>query len=201
MHILMTDVMTCPRCGPAFGLILLADRVTERRVESGVLGCANCREQYPIRGGTARFTEASAERAADAAGATDMERLAALIGIAQGPATILIAGPAAEGAAAVAAMLDNVEVAAIGGGAAGAAGTGGVSRIDAADRLPLASGRMAGVALTGAAAARLLEEGARVASVTGRLVLEPAPADAAQRLERAGMRIIAQERDTVVAVR
>ena len=46
MHILLTDVVTCPRCGPEFGLILLADRFEERRVMQGRLGCPNCREEY-----------------------------------------------------------------------------------------------------------------------------------------------------------
>ena len=49
MHILLTDALTCPRCGPEFGLIVLADRTHERRVQSGSLGCANCREKYPVR--------------------------------------------------------------------------------------------------------------------------------------------------------
>ena len=48
MHILVTDRLACSRCGPAFGLVLLADRLENRRVLSGHLGCANCRERYPI---------------------------------------------------------------------------------------------------------------------------------------------------------
>lgn len=51
MHILLTDILACPRCGPEFGLVLLADRVEDRRVLEGRLGCPNCREQYPIAGG------------------------------------------------------------------------------------------------------------------------------------------------------
>ena len=43
MHILLTDTLTCPRCGPDFGLILLAERIEGRRVMDGHLGCANCR--------------------------------------------------------------------------------------------------------------------------------------------------------------
>ena len=51
MHILLTDALTCPRCGPEHGLILLADAIEERRVVSGKLGCPNCRTTFPIAGG------------------------------------------------------------------------------------------------------------------------------------------------------
>ena len=49
MYILLTDALTCPRCGPEFGLLVLADRMEERRVIEGRLGCANCRSAFPIR--------------------------------------------------------------------------------------------------------------------------------------------------------
>jgi uncharacterized protein YbaR (Trm112 family) len=53
MHILLTDRLACPRCGPEFGLILLAHHVRDRRVLEGDLGCPNCRETYPVREGFA----------------------------------------------------------------------------------------------------------------------------------------------------
>ena len=55
MHIVLTDVLTCPRCGPSFPLILLANRVENRRVLDGVLGCANCREKYPVQDGLGKL--------------------------------------------------------------------------------------------------------------------------------------------------
>ena len=51
MHLLLTDRLTCPRCGPEFGLVLLADRLEDRRVLEGALGCPNCRDRYPVRDG------------------------------------------------------------------------------------------------------------------------------------------------------
>jgi uncharacterized protein YbaR (Trm112 family) len=53
MHILLTDRLACPRCGPEFGLVLLAHEVRDRRVLEGDLGCPNCREVYPVREGFA----------------------------------------------------------------------------------------------------------------------------------------------------
>jgi uncharacterized protein YbaR (Trm112 family) len=53
MHILLTDVLACPRCGPEFGLIVLADVIEERRVRNGRLGCPNCRNSYEVADGVA----------------------------------------------------------------------------------------------------------------------------------------------------
>jgi uncharacterized protein YbaR (Trm112 family) len=259
MHILLTDILTCPRCGPAFGLILLAEQTAGRRVLQGVLGCANCRERYPVRDGAIFFAGAprnaggtadaggagaagaaadaadaagasdasDAADAADAAGASDADpagrgaagdrdralqdeqavRLAALMGVTGGRGYVLLTGPAAAHARALAALLEGVEVVtAVLAGPEPAApparlAEAGVSPMTVAARLPLASGRVAGVVLSGAAADTLLEEGARVTAPLGRLVLDGAPADAAERLRAAGLRVLLHEADTVLAGR
>ena len=201
MHILLTDILTCPRCGPGFGLILLADRVEHRRVRTGRLGCSNCREKYEIRDGTVDFgaTMERVDQAVDDAGA---ERLAGLLGVTRGPAFLLLAGPAAAHAAAIAGMLDDVEVLTINNAGAESDPAPGVNRIfTGGPQLPIASAKIAGVALTGPTADALLDEGARAVSPGGRLVLDPAPPDAAERLVRHGMRIAAQQDGTAVAVR
>lgn len=200
MHILLTDILTCPRCGPGFGLILLADRAEERRVIEGVLGCSNCREKYPVREGIADFG-APPETVLAVQDAAAAERLAAILGVTHGPGFMLLAGPAAAHAGALAAMIPDVEVVTLGAAAAVDDGAG-INRVYAAGpQLPIASGKVAGVALSGAAAEALLDEGARTVSPVGRLVLDPAPADAAERLLRHGMRIVAQQDGIAVAVR
>ena len=197
MHIVLTDILACPRCGPQFGLVLLADRVEDRRVDAGVLGCSNCREKYPIRSGVIDFGGSAEVVLPDAP--VD-ERLAALLGVTHGPAFVLLAGPARAQAASLAALIDELEVVTIDG--AGATTRPGVNPLLVeGSRLPIVSMKVSGVALTGTAADALLEEGARVTAATGRLVLEPAPADAAERLARSGLRVAAQQNDTVVAVR
>ena len=105
MHILLTDVVVCPRCGPEFGLILLADRIVERRVLEGRLGCPNCREQYEVSGGRLDLSTPGTVRGA--AGSPDASdpavseletvpdpgvRIAALLGVTHGPAYVLLAG-------------------------------------------------------------------------------------------------------------
>jgi uncharacterized protein YbaR (Trm112 family) len=228
VHILLTDILTCPRCGPEFGLILLAERMVERRVLEGALGCSNCREKYPIRGGAVHFAEphaggpagtetravqddaaAAIDAAAAGTDADDALRLAALMGVTHGPAYVLIAGPAVVRAARVGSLVEGLEVITatmadaadvVPTPAPPGAGVAAVSRLVIAARLPLASARLAAVALTGAAADSLLEEGARVLGPLGRLVLEPAPSDATVRLTAAGLRVLAQEAGTIVAV-
>ncbi len=53
MDLRLTDLLACPRCGPPHGLVLLADRVEDRRVLEGVLGCPNCRGRWTVRAGLA----------------------------------------------------------------------------------------------------------------------------------------------------
>jgi uncharacterized protein YbaR (Trm112 family) len=138
MHILLTDALTCPRCGPDFGLILLAERTEARRVASGHLGCPNCRSQYPIRNGVADLrlgASASAESAESSAspesavstvsahssssaedGGGDggaAVRLAALMGLAGASGLVLIAGPGARHASAVSALVPELETIAV----------------------------------------------------------------------------------------
>jgi uncharacterized protein YbaR (Trm112 family) len=225
VHILMTDILTCPRCGPRFGLILLADRMHERRVLDGALGCSNCREKYPVRDGIVDFTDAGVP-AGDVAGAAMHEggssrvdnaedgdgaeggdgalRLAALMGVTGGPGYVLLAGAAAAHAGAISGFIEDVEVVTVSGFPAASslpvAPGSSVSRLAVAASLPLADARMAGVVLAGDAADALLEEGARVLSPLGRLVVEPAPADATPRLQAAGLRVLVQEGATLIAV-
>src|SRR5690606_34919244 len=101
MFLPLTDLLTCPRCGPEYGLILLADRIEDRRVLAGALGCPRCHTRYPITAGLADLrlreaeepaeqtesegTSASAgESAAEGSDREEAVRLAALLGLAEG---------------------------------------------------------------------------------------------------------------------
>ncbi|MEX0890923.1 MAG: hypothetical protein WEB88_02055 [Gemmatimonadota bacterium] len=227
MHIVATDLLTCPRCGPSFGLILLADRVSERRVLAGMLGCSNCRERWPITGGLARLGTGVAPWAEGArgdapgrppgharprvpldgdahAGGADADSggtWAALMGVTQGPAFVLVAGGAVAVAGAVADLVERLEVLAVGPGAADLPERAGVSRLEAGARLPLATGKIAAATLTGPAADAWLEEASRALRPTGRLVLSPVPLDADARLAAAGCRVMAREATTLIALR
>lgn len=207
MHILLTDLLSCPRCGPEFGLILLADRIEERRVLEGVLGCANCRERYPVRGGFGELRPAASAvpqgpAAVEPGGREEAFRLAALMGVAEGPGFLLIAGPAARLAPGVASILDRgIEVVALDPGLAGWGEEPGVSRLDAGGRLPFYDRSLRAVALSGGASEQWLLEAARVVAPLGRVVVVDPPPDAAARLEALGFETLAEEPGTLVALR
>lgn len=201
MHILVTDILTCPRCGPRFGLILLADRMEERRVYEGSLGCPNCRERYAVRGGFADLryppgpphaAVAEGEIAEDAA-----IRLAALLGITGSPGRFLIMGPGANLARAIAVLVPEVEILAADPALAALPEQPGVSRLDAGVVLPFASHSLRAVALT--AGDERLEEALRVLAPGGRIVLDPAVPGSADRLREAGLRILLDQEGVVVA--
>lgn len=212
MDTALSDLLVCPGCGPTYGLVLLPHESADRRVWRGVLGCANCRERYPIDEGVADLRVGEREpgpgpAATSEPASSDPEpnggepaiRLAGLMGLAEARGTVLVAGPAAAHARAVAELVEGVEVVTvIDGEAPGPADR--VSLMRVTDVLPLRSGALRGVALTGAYGA-LLEEGARVLGREGSLVLDPAPADARSRLEAAGLEVVAEEGRVVVARR
>lgn len=207
MYILLTDRLTCPRCGPRFGLVLLADRIEDRRVLEGSLGCANCREQYRIHEGFADLRPPPAEplepseSPPEPGGRDEAFRLAALMGVPEGPGFSLVVGRDARLAPGIAELAEGLEVVAVDAALVAWRERHGVSRLATAGRLPFTGGGMRAVALTGAAADAWLEEGARVVSPIGRLVLDPAPADAEARLEAVGFEVGASQEETVVAER
>jgi len=202
MHILLTDILSCPVCGPPYGLIVLSDTLQERRVIEGALGCPNCEKRFPIRNGVAHIEGeggrlALAEAASVAPDPGFAVRLAALLGLEQPGGFVLVAGPAASLAGAVADVIDGIEIVAD----ARYSGEGEASCLYLGARLPFFGGKLRGVWLSGDAADGWLEEAARVLHPTGRLVLDPAPADAAARLASVGLRVAMEEAGTVLATR
>lgn len=203
MHIQLTDILTCPVCGPAHGLILRADMLRERRVWEGALGCPNCERNWPVREGIALLDPVADGIPGDtgaSGSAADPEaalRIAALLGLNDARGFALVAGPDAALADDVAGLAPAVEIIAD----ARRAPAGRTSRMIFGTKLPFYDARLHGIWLSGKAADALLEEAARTLHPLGRLVLEGAPADAGERLAAAGLRIAAREDRTVLAVR
>lgn len=198
MHVALTDVLTCPGCGPDHGLILLPDEVRDRRVVTGVLGCADCREQYRVEGGVADFTAGG-----ESVGVTEpdgtregAERLGGLLGLGAGSGVVLLVGPAAAHASVLSGLIEGVEVV-----ATLSAPAPGVSAVRVSGALPFNSVSLRGVALTGGTGDPLLEEAARVLSPAGRLLLEPAPEGARSRLDGADLRVLAEHEGALLATR
>lgn len=203
MHIQLTDILACPVCGPPFGLIVRSDRMRDRHIVEGALACPNCERKFPVLGGVALLDPADERIGGDTAAAADDAdpaaaiRIAALLGLTEARGWVLLAGPAAATADAVRGLADNIEVVAD----ARYAPDGSGNRIALGDRLPFYDAKLHGIWLSGDSADRWLEEAARTLHPIGRLVTEPAPADYTTRIEAAGMKIIAEQDRTVLAVR
>lgn len=132
----------------------------------------------------------------------DALRIAALLGVAEGPGLLMVVGPAATNAVMLSGMIEAIEVIAVSAAFAHSAEHAGVSRISIGTRLPFRSGSMRGIALTGAAALGLLEEAARVVAPRARVViLNAATLGVAARLNGLGLRVIATDDRATVAER
>lgn len=208
MHLLLTDRLACPRCGPEFGLILLGERIEERRVLEGVLGCANCREQYPVRGGFADFRPPPREPFGAVGGiraepgSEDPNRVAALLGLADGGGNVLLLGTAVPLALSLAGLLEEVEVVAADPDLRAEVETPGVSRIACGPRLPFFSGMFRGVCLGGEEGLERLDEALRMVARGGRLLLLDGGDDrAVERVESGGLGVLVREKGVLVAAR
>jgi uncharacterized protein YbaR (Trm112 family) len=205
MHILLTDILTCPRCGPDFGLILLADRLEGREVVEGSLGCANCREQYRIsdriadlRVGVESTAEPQPDTAAEEPAAELAMRYAALLGVAEGPATVLLAGVEPAVIAEMRAIVEGVQLIAAATGEPPARVGSGWLRVG--HRLPIRGRSLRGVVLAGPVGDALTAEGARTLAPGARIVLDRPAAGASELLVKAGLSTILEQDGVVVAV-
>lgn len=204
MFILLTDHLRCPRCGPEFGLVLLADRVEERRVVEGHLGCSNCREQYPVRDGVVDLRTGPSAVSPAAAPATDPQeaavRIAALLGLAQPGGTVLIAGPGADLAPIMSPLAPGTEFVALHPAPSAAGESAGVTRVAAGRGIPFANRSLRGVALTGGADPALVAEALRAVAPGGRVMVEDAGPEVAAAVVEAGAELLL-EQDAVVLAR
>jgi hypothetical protein len=213
VYLLLTDRLTCPRCGPGFGLILLADALEDRVVLQGSLGCHNCRDAFPIahgfgdlrappRGALGDGLVGSPGPAADPTeGRLEAERQVALLGIVGGPGTLALVGGPARWASEVSSALPEVHVVAIDADLRLWPEAPGVSRLVCAPGLPFADASLRGVVVDGRLGGGWLREAARAVVPRGRVVVEGATAGAGATLEQVGLRVVAQEGETVVAAR
>jgi uncharacterized protein YbaR (Trm112 family) len=208
MHLLLTDRLSCPRCGPEFGLILLSDRMHDRKVLEGTLGCPNCRDGFPVREGFGDLRAPPRGPLAPGragspvpAGAAEVERLQALLGVAEGPGTLLLVGGPARHAPALADRIAGVEVVGLDADLAAWPDAPRVSRMVSRPGIPFFTRSLRGVVVDGAMGPHWLEEGARVVAALARLVVIDAPPGAEDALVGSGLRILASEGGTVVAAR
>jgi uncharacterized protein YbaR (Trm112 family) len=205
LEVLLTERLVCPRCGPPFGLVLLAERVEERRVLDGSLGCPNCRDRFPVVEGFGDLRapprdELPAEPPSSAPPhADETVRLAALLGITSGPARVVLTGPCATHAVALSGLIPELEVIVMGSNRLPGPEIPGVSRMAAGPRLPFQSRALQGVALSGEVSAQRIGEAARVAAPGARVVLLGAAAGMREASAGAGLEVLLQQEGCLVA--
>jgi len=208
MHLLLTDRLTCPRCGPDFGLILLASSMRERWVREGVLGCANCRDSFPIVEGFGDLRapprrELPTGLAGEPGHGEHHEgtRITALLGVVRGPGTIALVGAPARHAEVLAAGIEDIQIVALDPDLRGWPDDGAFSRLVSGPGLPFFTQMLRGVAVDGRLGVHVVAEAARVVARMSRVVVVHAYEGAGGTLEAQGLTILVSEAETVVAAR
>jgi uncharacterized protein YbaR (Trm112 family) len=200
----LTDLLTCPRCGPTHGLILLAQQVKDRRVQRGWLGCPHCRTDYPVTDGVA---DLRLDPAADRQPGPPLEeedlalKIVALSGLAEERGYLLLDERLAHVADAVAQLAPDLEVISVKPAPDGFREGRGVSRLLSEVRFPLVEYRLRAVAIAPARDQELVAAAARRVAAGGRLLLFDAGDVDLKEVEASGLVIVAAEGGTAVAER
>ncbi len=200
----LTDLLTCPRCGPAHGLVLLVNEVQDRRVRDGRLGCPNCRTDFPVRDSVADLRLEPQVEPVTAAPYEDDElalKLLALSGLAGQRGLMILGERLAHVAPAVVQGAPELEVVTLGRGSAATGMESGVSRVLSDAGWPLVEYRADCVAIAPGGARDLVETASRRVAANGRLLLFDATSSDIEAAQGTGLRLVAAEDGTAVAER
>ncbi|HET7632577.1 MAG TPA: hypothetical protein VFK16_09695 [Gemmatimonadaceae bacterium] len=176
MFIELAGALRCPRIHDQSWLVLSADRIENRNVLEGLLGCPVCHAQFPIVNGTAdlrlRPDQASGDATTrGASGAVDPDgalRLAAMLNLDGAGGYVVLMGEWARHASALLQLVD-VHLMLI-NAPTDVVAAPGCSSLLADDRLPLVTGGTRGAAIDHAASPVLRADAVRLLKVKGRLV-------------------------------
>ena len=199
MYIVLTDALHCPRCGPEHGLVVLSDRMVDRRIIEGRLGCPNCHSTYPVKGGVADLRTDTTETAAKEPPSLDAMELAAFIGVTSGPGFALLVGGTADLAARLAGIVPGLEWITLAPAFATEPEQQGVNRILVNAGVPLRAHTVRGAIVLDESVD--LREVVRALRPAARLVVASANDARVGELPALGMRVLARNAAMVVAER
>jgi uncharacterized protein YbaR (Trm112 family) len=204
----LTDLLTCPKCGPMHGLVLLVQEVEDRRVRTGWLGCPNCRHDYPVTDGVADLRlelDTPSESPARYIETEPDDELAlkvlALLGLNEQRGYVLIAERIAHAATAVSDLAPELEVIAVSSTPRDLTDARGVSCVLAEQPFPLVEFKLPGVAIAPGGNPQLVAAASRRVATGGRLAMFDATAEDVEEAKRSGLTILAVEKGTAVAER
>ncbi len=206
MHLLLVDQMTCPRCGPEFGLILFAEKTQDRRVLEGFLGCSNCRDKFPVvdgcgdlrpppRSGSRREPQGVVSKLP---GALEM---AALLGLTEGYGNVGLIGDMSSRIKDLTQITTNFEFVGIRHEMFLSHGFSGLdrgSRLIVGEKMPFRDGCFRGLVISGKEDGDWMLEIARIISTTGRVVVWESTEKLIGILENKGLNILMKQEDVVV---
>jgi hypothetical protein len=133
--------------------------------------------------------------------ADDPQRLAALLGVTEGPGMMLLLGAFDGIAARLAELVPDVEIIVAHSVVASGPEVVGVSRLRIGDVVPLRNRGMRGVAVANGSVNALVHEAARVCSLAARVVVTNISDEMRAALPQLGLHVLAEQGDTLVAVR
>jgi hypothetical protein len=180
------DSLRCVRVHEDSWLVARADKLTNRHIVSGELGCPVCGARYPVHDGVADFAEGGSAPRQYAAREEMAVRAAALLGLAEPGGVVVLAGEWSAAANEMLEMTENVQLLAL-DYASDLRSGGALSLALIGDVLPLAAGSVRGIALDAAHATPSLLTGAARALAAGGRLLAPSSAavpDSLQELAR-----------------
>ena len=206
LHLLLVDQLICPRCGPEFGLVLWADKMKERRVLEGYLGCSNCRDKFLVVDGCADLRlnsnpeEGSGPSWIPGNLPTGIE-IASLLGLTEGNGNVALIGHLASRIGDLSQITPNFEFVGISHEKVVTDRSIGVDRsnnISVGSRLPFRSRCFRGLVVSGKESSSCMQEVVRVLAPNGRLVVWQTTKELNEFFEDQGLRIVMQDNDIVV---
>lgn len=215
MHIELSEILACPRCGSPQGLVVMVDELDdEGRLREGDLGCSRCERRFPVAGGVLDLLAGDPDPpvgsgpeppVADRPPPEELAvEVAALLDLPEAPGPVVLGRGLASAAGRLAEMAGDVPVLALAGEGEGGDPAGGdaghaVARAPAGAP-PVLPGKAGGVALW--RPSRRAAEGARAALAPGARLLLLRPGPGVRRdLEGSGLEVVASEERAAVARR
>lgn len=121
MRLEIAERLRCPRAHAATPLVVVAHRTVERELVAGVAGCPSCHLEAELRQGDVFFPGAQDAPLSGSVDAAALERVLALLGLAEPGGSVLLTG---RYVALAAALTEHADVAVVTLNARGPAGEG-----------------------------------------------------------------------------